>query len=110
MTSPVEERLRAALAARAALVTHRDLRRGAPPRGRRRGTRQVRAIALAVLGTAAAVAAVCVLALLPDGSKGPDPVLPARTPSHVGTPPPPTPAPAPPGAPSVSWPRPVESP
>ncbi|MFF9852648.1 hypothetical protein [Streptomyces litmocidini] len=107
MSSPVEERLRAALAARAALVTPRDLRRDPPPQGRRRGTHRIRAIALTVLGTAAAVAAVCVLALLPDGPRSPDPVPPARTPARVGTPPVPTPAPDPPPAPPVSSPRPV---
>ncbi|MGW4705887.1 hypothetical protein [Streptomyces sp. NPDC004285] len=110
MTSPVEERLRAALAARAGLVTHRDLRRAEPPRGRRWGTRRVRAVASVVLGAAAAVAAVCVLTLLPDGAATPDPVLPARTPAPTGTPPVPTPAPAPPAAPSVTSPRPVGSP
>ncbi|MFF7778500.1 hypothetical protein ACFZCG_29290 [Streptomyces tanashiensis] len=112
MTSPVEERLRAALAARAALVTYRDLRRDAPPQGRRWGTHRVRAVAFAVLGAAAAVAAVCALALLPGRTATPDPVLPARSPSpaHTGAPAVPTPAPAPPAAPSVSAPRPVESP
>ncbi|MFD9649116.1 hypothetical protein ACFWWN_37375, partial [Streptomyces sp. NPDC059082] len=76
MTSPVEERLRAALAARAALVGHRDLRRADPPRGRRWGTHRIRAVASVVLGAAAAVAAVCVLALLPGA--------PARRPSARG--------------------------
>ncbi|MFI8767996.1 hypothetical protein ACIGN6_24210 [Streptomyces sp. NPDC053792] len=110
MTSPVEDRLRAAFAARAALVTSRDLRRAAPPRGRRWGTRRVRALAFTALGAAAAVAAVCVLVLLPDGPVAPDPVLPARTPVHTDAPPVPTPAPEVPVVPSVSAPRPVESP
>ncbi|MER8044931.1 hypothetical protein [Streptomyces sp. NPDC094032] len=90
---PVEERLRAAFAARAALVTVHDLRREAPPQGSRRGTRRFRT--LAALGAAAAVAAVCVLALLPnDGPLTPAPVLPARTPAHTATPQAPTPAPS----------------
>ncbi|WP_369144645.1 hypothetical protein [Streptomyces sp. R44] len=110
MTSPVEERLRAALAARAALVTHRELRRDAPPQGRGWGTRRVRAVAVAVFGAAAAVAAVCVLVLFPDGPAAPAPVLPARTPVRTAVPPVPTPAPAAPVVPSVSAPRPVESP
>ncbi|MGW1511685.1 hypothetical protein [Streptomyces sp. NPDC002394] len=115
-TSPVEERLRAALAARAALVTSRDLRRAAPPRGRRWGTRRVASVACAVLGTAAAAAAVCALVLLPDGPVTPVPTPPARTPAVTGAPSTPAPArpspspPSSPGGPSVSEPRPVESP
>ncbi|WP_335940630.1 hypothetical protein [Streptomyces sp. PTD5-9] len=85
-----EDRLRAALAARAALVTHRDLRRGAPPQGHSWGMRRVRRVAFAALGTAAAVAAVWLLVLLP------------------GSPPAPAPAPAPPArAPGISEPVPA---
>ncbi|MFF0479319.1 hypothetical protein [Streptomyces sp. NPDC004284] len=110
MTSPVEERLRAALAARAALVTSRDLRRDAPPRGRRWGTHRVASVAFAVLGTAAAAAAVCVLALLRGGPVAPEPVPPARPPALTGTLPTPATTPSSPVAPSVSEPRPVGSP
>ncbi|MEU5917281.1 hypothetical protein [Streptomyces sp. NPDC047141] len=110
MTSPVEERLRAALAARAALVGHRDLRRADPPRGRRWGTHRIRAVASVVLGAAAAVAAVCVLALLPGARTAPDPVGPARTPARTDAPVVPTPAPEPPAVPSVTPPRPVGAP
>lgn len=58
-----EERLRAAFAARAALVTYRDLRREEPPRGRSRGTRRVRGFVLAGLGSVAAAAAAYALFL-----------------------------------------------
>ncbi|MFF5286819.1 hypothetical protein [Streptomyces sp. NPDC013171] len=114
MTRPVEERLRAALAARAALVTYRDLRGDAPPQGRGWGTHRVRAVAFAVLGAVAAVAAACLLALFPDGPAAPAPVLPARSPvitpaPPVHTPVPPLPTPSPSG-PAVTEPRPVGSP
>ncbi|MFJ9212779.1 hypothetical protein [Streptomyces sp. NPDC102264] len=75
-----EDRLRAALAARAALVTHRDLRHDAPPQGRAWSMRRVRGVALAGLGVAAAVVAIYLSALLPGGPREPAPVPPARTP------------------------------
>lgn len=75
-----EDRLRAALAARAALVTHRDLRRDAPPQGRSWGVRRVRRMAFAALGVAAAVVTVCLLVLLPGSPLDPAPVPPARPP------------------------------
>ncbi|MFI8438850.1 hypothetical protein ACIGJO_34995 [Streptomyces sp. NPDC079020] len=75
-----EDRLRAALAARAALVTHRDLRRAAPPQGRSWGVRRVRRVVLTALGVAAAVVAVCLLVLLPGSPLDPAPVPPARPP------------------------------
>ncbi|MGA5133573.1 hypothetical protein ACPCTO_27605 [Streptomyces olivoreticuli] len=75
-----EDRLRAALAARAALITHRDLRRDAPPQGRTWGVRRVRRVAFAALGVAAAVVAVCLLVLLPSNPRDPAPVSPAGTP------------------------------
>ncbi|MFD7223440.1 hypothetical protein ACFV9P_20845 [Streptomyces sp. NPDC059892] len=75
-----EDRLRAALAARAALVTHRDLRPEAPPQGRGWSVRRVRGVALAGLGVAAAVVAIYLTALLPGGPREPAPVPPARTP------------------------------
>ncbi|WP_329570603.1 hypothetical protein [Kitasatospora sp. NBC_01266] len=78
--SATEDRLRAALAARAALVTHADLRHDVPPQGRGWGVRRVRGIALGALGVAAAVAAGCVLVLLPGHSSAPAPVQPARSP------------------------------
>ncbi|MDJ0344449.1 hypothetical protein QMK19_20945 [Streptomyces sp. H10-C2] len=85
-----EDRLRAALAARAALVTHRDLCRDAPPQGRSWGVRRVRRVAFAALGAAAAVVAVCLLVLLPGRPLDPAPVPPARTPG-ISEPPPSTP-------------------
>ncbi|MDH6116171.1 hypothetical protein ABH930_001966 [Kitasatospora sp. GAS204A] len=94
--SATEDRLRAALAARAALVTHRDLRHDAPPQGRSWGVRRVRGVAFAVLGAAAAVAAGCLL--LPGNPPDPAPLLPAGTPGISG----PSPsAPASPVGPSV---------
>ncbi|MFD7118757.1 hypothetical protein ACFWAA_17195 [Streptomyces sp. NPDC059922] len=75
-----EDRLRAALAARAALVTHRDLRPEEPPQGRGWSVRRVRGVALAGLGVAAAVVAIYLTALLPGGPREPAPVPPARTP------------------------------
>ncbi|WP_167152530.1 MULTISPECIES: hypothetical protein [Streptomyces] len=75
-----DARIRAALLAGGALVTHADLRRDPPPQGRARGVRQVRGLALAALGVAAAVVVVCLLALLPGGPLEPAPVPPARTP------------------------------
>ncbi|MEE1807472.1 hypothetical protein [Streptomyces sp. BE133] len=86
-----EDRLRAALAARAALVTHRDLCRNAPPRGRSWGVRRVRRVAFAALGVAAAVVAVCLLVLLPGSLLDPAPVPPARSPG-ISEPVPATPA------------------
>ncbi|MFC9385266.1 hypothetical protein [Streptomyces venezuelae] len=102
-----EERLRAAFAARAALVTYRDLRREEPPRGRSRGTRRVRGFVLAGLGSVAAAAAAYALFLGPDGGAAtPPPVLPARPPG-VGVPSPEVPGPTPgPVGPSVARPRP----
>ncbi|MFJ8662201.1 hypothetical protein [Streptomyces sp. NPDC093795] len=92
--SPTEDRLRAAFAARAALVTYRDLRHDEAPRGRRWGTRRVRGVVFAGLGAAAAVAAAYLLVLTPAGPVTPAPVPPARPPG-VGVPttsPPPRPA------------------
>ncbi|MFH9726766.1 hypothetical protein ACH4M4_27940 [Streptomyces sp. NPDC017254] len=113
-STTAEERLRAAFAARAALVTHRDLRRDAPPRGRSWGLRRVRGVALAGLGAAAAVAAACLLVLVPGVAPDPAPVPPARSPGVDEPQVRPTPAPAPatpsvaePGAPD---PKPVEEP
>ncbi|MFD3332293.1 hypothetical protein ACFWV1_06515 [Streptomyces sp. NPDC058700] len=100
--SPVEDRLRAAFAARAALVTYRDLRRDEPPRGRGWGVRRVRGIAVAGFGAAVAVAAAYLLAVAPGGQVAPAPVQPARPPG-IGVPTtPPTPRPAAPSTPSVA--------
>ncbi|MFJ6519364.1 hypothetical protein ACIQJ4_14110 [Streptomyces filamentosus] len=101
-----EARLRAALAARAALLTPYDLRPAAPPEGRVRGTRRVRGAVLAGLALAAAVV---VLVLLP-GDVTPSPAPPARpatdsAPPSPAPPPPATPTPAP-ATPSVSEPSP----
>ncbi|MFF8838350.1 hypothetical protein [Streptomyces sp. NPDC015130] len=93
-----EDRLRAALTARAAQVTHHDLRRELPPHGRVRGLRVWYGRVLAALAVAATVGAVCLLALLPDGPSNPVPVLPARPPEVTGHPTPeapPMPEPAP---------------
>ncbi|MEX0171908.1 hypothetical protein [Streptomyces sp. LMG1-1-1.1] len=95
-----EARLRAALVARASLVTPQDLRPAAPPRGRRWGTRRVYGLALAALGTAAVAAAVVHgLVLGPGAPVNPEPAPPARTPAVTE----PRPVPVTPGpvAPSV---------
>jgi len=78
--SVTEDRLRTALAARAALVGYRDLRNDVPPRGRGWGVRRVRGVTLAALGVAAAVVAVCLLVLLPGRPSDRAPVLPAGPP------------------------------
>ncbi|MFF5921869.1 hypothetical protein ACFY8C_26490 [Streptomyces flavochromogenes] len=99
-----EERLRAAFAARAALVTYRDLRRDEPPEGRSWGLRRVRGIAFASLGAvaaAAAVAAAYLLFLVPAGTVSPTPAPPARPPGVGESPVTPTPSPV---APSVTGP------
>ncbi|MFD3994812.1 hypothetical protein [Streptomyces sp. NPDC058548] len=99
-----EERLRAAFAARAALVTYRDLRRDEPPEGRSWGLRRVRGVAFASLGAvaaAAAVAAAYLLFLVPAGTVSPTPAPPARPPGVSESPVTPTPSPV---APSVTGP------
>ncbi|MER5968111.1 hypothetical protein [Streptomyces sp. NPDC002057] len=103
--TPAEERLRAAFAARAALVTHRDLRRDAPPRGRSWGTRRVRGAAFAALGAAVAVAAAYLLVLASVGPVAPAPAPPARPPGSSESPVRPTPPPDP-ATPSPSVARP----
>ncbi|WP_329622988.1 hypothetical protein OG357_23270 [Streptomyces sp. NBC_01255] len=85
-----EARLRAALTARAARITHRDLRREDPPRGRAWTVRALRGPGLAALAAAAMVAAVCLLYLLPGSPLAPAPVQPARSPG-ISDPAPPTP-------------------
>ncbi|MGE7436108.1 hypothetical protein [Kitasatospora sp. NPDC001175] len=89
-----EDRLRAALAARAALVTHHDLRHDAPPQGRSWGVHRARRVALAALGVAAAVVAVCLLVLLPGSPLDPAPAPPAGTPGITEPPPSAPPRPA----------------
>ncbi|WP_395360975.1 hypothetical protein ACHGLA_14655 [Streptomyces sp. YH02] len=99
-----EERLRAAFAARAALVTYRDLRRDEPPEGRGWGLRRVRGVAFASLGAvaaAAAVAAAYLLFLVPSGTVSPTPAPPARPPGVSESPVRPTPSAV---APSVTGP------
>ncbi|MFG3255730.1 hypothetical protein [Streptomyces sp. NPDC048172] len=59
----VEERLRAALDARADLITPQSLPPGAPPAARRWGTRHVRRTVLAVTGAVLATLALCLLLL-----------------------------------------------
>ncbi|MBD0745991.1 hypothetical protein [Streptomyces sp. CBMA152] len=87
MKPNAEDRIRAALSARAELVTHHDLSRNAPPQGRSWGVRRVRRVTYAVLGAAAAVTAVYLLAL---PATSPPPTLPAHTPRIT------EPAPSPP--------------
>ncbi|MEV8591239.1 hypothetical protein AB0424_30280 [Streptomyces sp. NPDC051180] len=103
-----EDRLRAALTARAALLAPHDLRPADPPRGHTWGTRRLQAAALAA---AAVAAAVVLVTLLPTGGNPRTPVTPAATPSADERPPAPpaTPAPAPPSptSPSVVPPRPL---
>ncbi|MFB7240480.1 hypothetical protein ACFCXK_37540 [Streptomyces sp. NPDC056269] len=99
-----EERLRAAFAARAALVTYRDLRRDEPPEGRSWGLRRVRGVAFASLGAvaaAAAAAAAYLLLLVPAGTVSPTPAPPARPPGVSTSPVTPAPSPV---APSVTGP------
>ncbi|MFE0652869.1 hypothetical protein ACFVZH_30280 [Streptomyces sp. NPDC059534] len=98
-----EDRLRAALTARASLLTPHDLRPAAPPGGRTWGTRRVHG---AVLAAAVAAAVAVLLTLVPTGTPTTS-VPPARNPSRSTAPAPPaTPAPAPP-APSVTAPGPL---
>ncbi|MEU8823218.1 hypothetical protein [Streptomyces sp. NPDC048636] len=77
----VETRLRAALEARARLITPHTLTPARPPTGPAWGTRRIRRAASVVLVAAAAVVAVCLL-LLPTGpGQEPDrPAPPARDP------------------------------
>ncbi|GAA3489550.1 MULTISPECIES: hypothetical protein [Streptomyces] len=96
-----EDRLRAALAARADQLTYSMLRRGEVPQGRTWGVRRVRGIAYAVVG-AAAVVAVCLLVLLPHSPVNPTPVPPAQPPRVVDTPRPTTTPALPESAPAVS--------
>ncbi|WP_432588235.1 hypothetical protein ABVG11_24570 [Streptomyces sp. HD1123-B1] len=99
----VETRLRAALDARARLITPHSLGPAAPPTGPAWGTRRIRRVAAGVLVAAAAVVAVCVL-LLPTGS-GPDrdrPAPPARDPRTSEAPATPRPTPTPSTDPSAS--------
>ncbi|MFD9487245.1 hypothetical protein ACFWBX_25400 [Streptomyces sp. NPDC059991] len=84
--SAAEDRVRAALAARASLVTHHDLSHEAPPQGRSWGVRRVRGVAFAALGVAAAVVAVCLL-VLPGGPLAPAPAPPAHAPGISERPP-----------------------
>ncbi|MCX5201312.1 hypothetical protein OG897_07570 [Streptomyces sp. NBC_00237] len=98
-----EDRLRAAFAARAAQVTHADLRRAAPPHGPRWGVRRMRHVAYALVGAAAAVVAVCLLVLLPGSPLDPVPVPvpPAQSP-RTGEPARPTTGVIPGPAPAVT--------
>ncbi|MFB7666803.1 hypothetical protein ACFC1R_23110 [Kitasatospora sp. NPDC056138] len=100
--SATEDRLRAALAARAALVTYRDLRPEVPVPERSWGVRRVRRVAFAALGLAAAVVAVCLLVLLPRSPADPAPTTPAHAPG-ISEPPPS--APVRPADPSSTDPR-----
>ena len=101
-----EDRLRAALTARAALVTHRDLHHGTPPQERGWGAHRVRLAAL-TLGMAAAVVAVCLLVLLPGSPLHPTPTRPAGPP---GVSAPPAATRTPPTSPSATPPRVISRP
>ncbi|MCF3965525.1 hypothetical protein [Streptomyces fuscigenes] len=87
--SDVEDRLRAALSAKAATVTRTHLRRPEPPSGARRGNR-LRTTALLTLAAALIGAALVLPAALSHHTEQP----PATSP-HSPTVPPPSPQPAP---------------
>ncbi|MFE7120252.1 hypothetical protein ACFU99_32995 [Streptomyces sp. NPDC057654] len=82
-----EERLRAALEARAAQITPHDLAPAPPPAGRAWGTRRVRRTALAAVGAVAA--SVSLYLLLPGSPLRPHQTPPAYGPAASPTPPPP---------------------
>ncbi|GAA0896418.1 MULTISPECIES: hypothetical protein [Streptomyces violaceusniger group] len=77
--SPTEERLRAALDARARLIDAHDLSPYRPPTGPAWGTRRIRRVVSAVAVTVAAAAAVAFL-LLSGSPERPHPTPPARDP------------------------------
>ncbi|NEW71688.1 hypothetical protein [Streptomyces rhizosphaericus] len=77
--SPTEERLRAALDARARLIDAHDLPPYRPPTGPAWGTRRIRRVVSAVAVTVAAAAAVAFL-LLSGSPERPHPAPPARDP------------------------------
>ncbi|GAA0933967.1 MULTISPECIES: hypothetical protein [Streptomyces violaceusniger group] len=77
--SPTEERLRAALDARARLIDAHDLSPYRPPTGPVWGTRRIRRVVSAVAVTVAAAAAVAFL-LLSGSPERPHPAPPARDP------------------------------
>ncbi|MFH9432205.1 hypothetical protein ACH4JZ_28455 [Streptomyces sp. NPDC017615] len=98
--APLEDRLRAALEARARLISAHDLSPARPPAGRTWGTRRVRRV-LPVAVAAAAAAAVVVLLLTsntPDHSR---PAPPARHSSPTPTVPHPQPSTTPHPVPSA---------
>ncbi|GAA1671378.1 hypothetical protein [Streptomyces yatensis] len=106
---PVEERLRAALDARARLIDAHELSPYRPPTGPAWGTRRIRRVASTVAVAAAAAAAVAFL-LLSGSPEDHRPTPPARDPrtsppatsvpsSHTGTPTRPSPT-SPPGTPT----------
>ncbi|AGP57713.1 hypothetical protein [Streptomyces rapamycinicus] len=77
--SPTEERLRAALDARARLIDAHDLSPYRPPTGPAWGARRIRRVVSAVAVTVAAAAAVAFL-LLSGSPDRPHPAPPARDP------------------------------
>ncbi|CDR09703.1 hypothetical protein [Streptomyces iranensis] len=77
--SPIEERLRAALDARARLIDAHDLSPYRPPNGPAWGARRIRRVVSAVAVTVAAAAAVAFL-LLSGSPERPHPAPPARDP------------------------------
>ncbi|MEV0261601.1 hypothetical protein AB0I49_09685 [Streptomyces sp. NPDC050617] len=105
-----EARLRAALEARAALVTPHDLAPAPPPVGRAWGTRRVRRTVLAAVGAVAA--SVSLYLLLPGSPLRPHQAPPAYGPAASPTPPPsPSPSPSEDARPSVpTTPAPSRSP
>jgi hypothetical protein len=91
--SPIEERLRAALDARARLISAHDLSPARPPAGRAWGTRRIRRGGSALAGTAA-VAATLAFLLLSGPPERSHPTPPARDPRITDTPVPAVPSPA----------------
>ncbi|MEW1773191.1 hypothetical protein [Streptomyces sp. NPDC086777] len=99
--TPVEERLRAALEARAQLLSAHDLSPARPPAGRAWGTRRIRRV-LSVAVAAAAVAAAAVILVLSSGTLDRSrPAPPAQHSSPTVAPDSPAPHPVPSAVPSV---------
>jgi len=76
---PIEDRLRAALDARARLISAHDLSPSRPPAGPAWGTRRIRRVVSAVAAAAAVAAAIAFL-LLSGSPERPRPAPPARDP------------------------------
>lgn len=104
----IEERLRAALDARARLVGAHDLSPSRPPAGRAWGTRRIWRTTSLVVAVAAATAVLCFL-ILPGSSEQGRPEPPAHDPRISDTPTPtPSDSPRPRPSPSEPTPRPTQ--